>query len=151
MLKSQKGITLVALVITIIVLIILAGVTVSMVVAPDGPIKRAQESKEAVNKSDVQEQISMAISNMVVKYYEEGAPEVKLNNQTSNSENIPSLGGYLYNDINSENSKINAALPAGYNIKSATIEEAKVIMNVEVKGNSYKAIYDAVEQNVVVE
>ena len=116
MLKSQKGITLVALVITIIVLIILAGVTVSMVVAPDGPIKRAQESKEAVNKSDVQEQISMAISNMVVKYYEEGAPEVKLNNQTSNSENIPSLGGYLYNDINSENSKINAALPAGYNI-----------------------------------
>ena len=34
--KNQKGITLVALVITIVVLLILAGVTISMVMGPNG-------------------------------------------------------------------------------------------------------------------
>ena len=43
MLKSQKGITLVALVITIIVLLILAGVTISLVLN-NGLIDRAENS-----------------------------------------------------------------------------------------------------------
>ena len=38
--KNNKGITLVALVITIIVLLILAGVTLSMVLGPNGIISR---------------------------------------------------------------------------------------------------------------
>lgn len=36
MLKGQKGITLVALVITIIILLILAGVTISLTLGPNG-------------------------------------------------------------------------------------------------------------------
>lgn len=45
MFKSEKGITLVALVITIIVLLILAGVTISLVLN-NGLIDRAQNSVE---------------------------------------------------------------------------------------------------------
>ena len=44
--KGNRGITLVALVITIIVLIILAGITLSSIVGPDGIITKAQEAKQ---------------------------------------------------------------------------------------------------------
>lgn len=45
MFKKEKGITLVALVITIIVLLILAGVTISLVVGDNGVINKAQDAK----------------------------------------------------------------------------------------------------------
>lgn len=45
MFKNQKGITLVALVITIIVLLILAGVTISLVLGNNGLIDRAKQAK----------------------------------------------------------------------------------------------------------
>ena len=45
MFKKEKGITLVALVITIIVLLILAGVTISLVVSDNGVIHKAQDAK----------------------------------------------------------------------------------------------------------
>lgn len=44
MLKNQKGITLVALVITIIVLLILAGITISLTLGEHGIINRAEEA-----------------------------------------------------------------------------------------------------------
>ena len=46
---KERGITLIALVITIIVLLILAGVTINMVLGDDGIIAQAKESTE-VNK-----------------------------------------------------------------------------------------------------
>lgn len=45
MLKGQKGITLVALVVTIIVLIILAGVSIALVLGDNGIINKAKEGK----------------------------------------------------------------------------------------------------------
>ena len=46
MLKEQKGITLVALVITIIVLIILAGVSIALVLGQDGILTKAREGRD---------------------------------------------------------------------------------------------------------
>ena len=45
-LKSQKGITLIALVITIIVLLILAGVSIAMLTREDGILSQAVHAKE---------------------------------------------------------------------------------------------------------
>lgn len=45
MFKKEKGITLVALIITIIVLIILAGVTISLVVGDNGIIQKSKDAK----------------------------------------------------------------------------------------------------------
>lgn len=45
MLKGQKGITLVALVVTIIVLIILAGVSINLLLGQYGVVTKAQEAK----------------------------------------------------------------------------------------------------------
>lgn len=47
MLKNSKGITLVALVVTIVVLLILAGVSLSLTVGQNGIISRAKEAKNA--------------------------------------------------------------------------------------------------------
>ena len=44
--KSNQGITLVALVVTIVVLLILAGVSISLVIGQNGIITKAQEAKE---------------------------------------------------------------------------------------------------------
>lgn len=53
MLKEQKGITLVALVITIIVLLILAGVTISLTLGNHGIFKTAQgAAKNYTNSAD---------------------------------------------------------------------------------------------------
>ena len=45
MFKKEKGITLVALVVTIVVLLILAGVSISLVLSNNGIINKAKESK----------------------------------------------------------------------------------------------------------
>ena len=45
--KDQKAITLIALVITIIVLLILAGVTLSLIIGEDGIVERAISAAEA--------------------------------------------------------------------------------------------------------
>lgn len=52
MLKSQKGITLVALVVTIVVLIILATISISVAIN-GGIIGKAQEAKNAYVGQDV--------------------------------------------------------------------------------------------------
>ena len=60
--KSENGITLVALVITIIVLLILAGVTIAMVVGDNGIIKRSNEAKEESKKAEEMEEIQLAVA-----------------------------------------------------------------------------------------
>ena len=48
--KKNGGITLIALVVTIIVLIILAGVSISMLTGQNGILTRAAEAKEKQKK-----------------------------------------------------------------------------------------------------
>ena len=50
-LKSNKAITLVALIITIIILLILAGVSLSMVLGDNGLINKAQKSVNTYDNS----------------------------------------------------------------------------------------------------
>lgn len=54
--KREKGITLIALVITVIILIILATVTINVVLGEDGLIQRAQEAKRLTEQATVKEQ-----------------------------------------------------------------------------------------------
>ena len=60
--KSNKGITLIALVITIIVLLILAGVTIAALSGDNGILKRATEAKEKTEQAQKDEE--KTISNM---------------------------------------------------------------------------------------
>jgi len=58
--REQKGITLIALVITIIVLLILAGVTIAMLSGENGILTRATTTKEANAESTAREQSNLA-------------------------------------------------------------------------------------------
>ena len=60
--RKEKGITLIALVITIIVLLILAGVTIAMVVGDNGILTRAKEAKESTRGGDVKEVVDLAVA-----------------------------------------------------------------------------------------
>ena len=48
--KKNKGITLIALIVTIIIMLILAGISISMLTGQNGILNRAAEAKE---KNDV--------------------------------------------------------------------------------------------------
>ena len=60
-LTNKKGITLIALVITIIVLLILAGVSISMVSSQDGILNRATSAKDAQKKATDEEAVRFAV------------------------------------------------------------------------------------------
>ena len=59
--NKNNGITLIALVVTIIVLLILAGISVSMLTGQNGILNRAAEAKEKTEKAQSEEQIKVAV------------------------------------------------------------------------------------------
>lgn len=59
MLKGQKGITLVALVVTIIVLIILAGVSIALVLGNNGIVTKAQRGANNYKKAAANEKAEL--------------------------------------------------------------------------------------------
>lgn len=54
-LKSKKGITIIALIITVVVLLILAGISVSLVVDKDGLLNSSKETKEEVRAKMIEQ------------------------------------------------------------------------------------------------
>lgn len=58
--KSNRGITLLALVITIIVLIILAGISINLLLGENGLIKKAQNTKETHTIEAIKEKLDIA-------------------------------------------------------------------------------------------
>ena len=59
--KEMKGITLVALVITIVVLLILAGVSINTVLGDDGIIKKAKEAAETTRRASAEEEMNRLV------------------------------------------------------------------------------------------
>ena len=59
--KEMKGITLIALVITIVVLMILAGVSINTVLGDDGIIKKAKEAAEATKRASAEEEMNRLV------------------------------------------------------------------------------------------
>ena len=68
--KNQKGITLIALVITIIVLLILAGITIAMLTGENGLLTRAKGSSATNAVAGVQEEISLEFQDKIAGYLE---------------------------------------------------------------------------------
>ena len=73
MLKEQKGITLVALIITIIVMLILAGVSISLVVGENGVLTQAQSAGTESTKGALKEAVALASGDLMARYYANSA------------------------------------------------------------------------------
>ena len=107
----QKGITLIALVITIIVLLILAGVSIATITGDNGILTKAQTAKTETEKASEEEQIQLAALNaaMNTKKY-----DYKVEDGT-----VPIPAGFAPTQIEGEN----------------TVENGFVI--VDSKGNEF--------------
>ena len=104
-LKSNKAITLVALIITIIVLLILVGVSLSMVLGENGLINKAQSSVNKYQESYVNEQ---NLLNKVEEYFDKLEKNVsnKLEDKTYSNGEIVSLGGYDFYVIGDDGTNV---------------------------------------------
>mgnify|MGYP000770069582 CR=1 FL=1 len=70
---KNKGITLVAMVITIIVLLLLAGIAIASLCGNNGIVNRVKKAREEYNISEAKEKLELAISNLRIE--EEGKGE----------------------------------------------------------------------------
>ena len=79
---NKRGITLIALIITIIVLLILAGVTISMVVGDNGVLKQAQNAKIKTEKAKDEELRGLTAAeaggNLEMTWYQDGENKVPI-------------------------------------------------------------------------
>ena len=111
--KTNKGITLIALVITIIVLLILAGVTIAMLTGDNGILTKANNSKNETAKATAKEKVQTEV---MASYGTDG----KINLDQLNK-NLQNISGIKYNGSAISDSNKIASLPAtvtvdGYNV-----------------------------------
>ena len=111
--KTNKGITLIALVITIIVLLILAGVTIAMLTGENGILTKTTEAKSETAKATATEKVQTEV---MASYGTDG--KIDLNQLNKNLQNI---SGIKYNENAITDSNKIASLPAtvtvdGYNV-----------------------------------
>ena len=60
--KENKGVTLIALAVTIVVMLILAGVTISVLNGENGIVKQAQKAKEESKIKELKEKVRIDIA-----------------------------------------------------------------------------------------
>lgn len=68
--RNQKGITLIALVITIVVLLILAGVTISLTAGKNGALSQARKAVSANDIATAAEEINISASDAQMRFYD---------------------------------------------------------------------------------
>ena len=73
-LKASNGITLIALVITIIVLLILAGISILTLSGDNGILQRATDAKTETEKSQEKEIVALAYNSAIAKKVSSGNP-----------------------------------------------------------------------------
>ena len=78
--KKERGITLIALVVTIIVLIILAGISINLVFGNFGVITKAKEAKELQKQAQANEQVALNELDKKLEDYDKYLPEITIEN-----------------------------------------------------------------------
>ena len=72
---NASGITLVALVVTIIVLLILAGISINLVAGSNGILGKATKAVSVTNEKALEERVELAMAELQMDYYTDGAQE----------------------------------------------------------------------------
>ena len=117
--KSNKGITLIALVITIIVLLILAGVTIAALSGDNGILKRATEAKEQTNQKNDEETEKIGGYESTIDQYVDG--------NGGGSGSGGSGGGTNFTNVNTADSNPAGAVPANSTVVEADANKGIVI------------------------
>ena len=99
---DTKGITLIALVVTIIVLIILAGISINLILGDNGIITKAGEAQKAQEKAEI-------IENLQLEITAKEAEKLQNTNGITQSEIEKILS--KYGTVNKEGEKIKSLTP----------------------------------------
>ena len=145
-LREQKAITLVALIITVIVFIILAMVSIRLVMN-EGIIDRAERGTKAYSDSEIQEQLKLAYSEWQMSQYT-GTPMTAQDIQTKLGQ---IFGAENVKDVSLANGKLTAKIKGTtyeYNTATGTAGEKKPGIGDLVTKDNYGDYID-LGQNVV--
>ena len=143
--RREKGITLIALVITIIVLLILAGVAIAMLSGENGILRKAAEAKTRTNEGQKQEMSSL------LSY------EMALNTNNEYKIQDEYITGFEYDETSNRTvktvSQVESGLPEGYKIVSRYEYDMKtntgkdIVMKDEEKDTTYISTGMAVQKD----
>ena len=138
--KGKKGITLIALVITIIVLLILAGLTIATLTGDNGLLTKAGNAKNTSEKGEIEEQVKLAYNEW--KLRKETGETVDLQNTVQTT-----LDKMYDNATVNKQGKAISINVKGYEftlIDDGTMEEGKLAYldiaegNIDIYSNGYK-------------
>ena len=141
--REQKGITLIALVITIIVLLILAGVSIAMLTGENGILTKATQATEETAKGEATEAVKLAVSTV----------KADMLDSTKNT------ADKTYSELTMDNIKKailvsypnSAATVDGTNIKFTASNNKVVTVPVSITGTGNTATASVNESGVTVE
>ena len=148
--KSAKGITLIALVITIIVLIILAGVVINLSIGENGIFRKANESTELYEESSAKEKLEIELDNLLIDKETENEYDDEVFNQYLTQKgfivngdiviyngyqfkvdkSVPKILQNLGKKVESKNIKIEKV----YNYEESNYKSCLVTIKIEYKG-----------------
>ena len=140
--RNQKGVTLIALVITIIVLLILAGVSIAMLTGDNGVLTQANEAKVTNIEGRVKEEINLAVQAAKLAAESETAKDAGYAAEdhltddvnTVLAKDLKSASGYT---ITPSTGKVKIEY-AGEDYKKATKKDsAKISVEITVSGNEF--------------
>lgn len=150
---NSKGITLVALIVTIIVLLILAGVTIVTLTGDNGLLTKSKLAVDKYSDGEIEEQIKLAYQ------------EWQLAQLTGTTENA---NDFIKNRLNSsignveeisvDNGKITVIINKNgedkiyyYNVKNGTVKQIELAKNSTNKNDSYVGCYADIDEDGVVD
>ena len=147
--KKERGITLIALVVTIIVLIILAGVSINLVFGNLGIVTKAKEAKRMQEQAELNEQIALGkLSNEIDKEINETGTPTDSPTGVSTIKKLRDSGEFMKKETTAIDSDKNLIkIPKGFKIaedsgknvtEGVVIEDNDIIEGIgNNRGNQY--------------
>ena len=120
--KKNPGITLIALVVTIVVLLILAGISISMLTGQNGILNRATEAKEKTDQAQIDESDKMVQMEAMIQTAGKSIPNPSSYGENPNAQATADGAGKYF------------ALPDGAKYITGTVDTGVVV---EIKGSEF--------------
>ena len=130
--RKEKGITLIALIITIVILIILAGISINLLIGENGLIGRAKKGSDIYSEQQAKEKLELLLADMQVdkidnKEYNQNeylTSKIEENEMTVNGD-IVFVNGWQF-EIDRSVPKISASLGKGEGEENHLIADYKI-------------------------
>ena len=133
---NKKGITLIALVITIIVLLILAGISISMLAGNNGILTKATDAKRRTEQGERDERDKLLSQEALINEYGSTLSSSEIKTKTNNK--IENASDNTISEIKVFGEGASAQylpIPAGFTYKEGTIDTGAVV--IDKNGNEF--------------